>query len=93
MIIIIITVIVLIIISTFLRGWRNTVEIVLLEISNSMKPHPSVLHAYTNSMGLVIVFLSQEISMRFPTAFRQPLSLTVAKCGVDRFGHRLETST
>ena len=27
------------------RGWRNTVEIVLLDISNSTKPCPSVLHA------------------------------------------------
>ena len=28
-----------------MRGWRNTVEIVLFEISNSMKPYPSVVHA------------------------------------------------
>ena len=56
-----------------MRGWRNTVELVLFEISNSMKPYPSVFHAYTSNMGPVIVFLSQEISMRFPTAFRKPL--------------------
>ena len=31
------------------RGWRHTVEIVLFEISNSMKPYPSVVHAYGQS--------------------------------------------
>ena len=36
-------------------GWRNTVEIVLFEISNSMKPYPSVFHADTNNMRPVIV--------------------------------------
>ena len=36
------------------RGWRNTVEIELFEISNSMKPYPSVVHAYTSEMGPVI---------------------------------------
>ena len=31
-----------------LRGWRNTVEIVLFEISNAMKPYPSVFtHTHT----------------------------------------------
>ena len=29
-----------------LRGWRNTVEIVPFEISNSMKTEPLVFHAY-----------------------------------------------
>ena len=28
------------------RGWRSTVEIVLLEISNSMKPYASVFHTF-----------------------------------------------
>ena len=54
----------------FMRGWRNTVELVLFEIPNSMKPHPSVFHAYTGNLRLVIGFLSQTISMRLPTVFR-----------------------
>ena len=33
------------------RGWRNTVELALVEIANSMKPYPSVFHAYANNMG------------------------------------------
>ena len=33
-----------------LRGWWNTVEIVLFEISNSMKPYPSVLRSYTSKL-------------------------------------------
>ena len=28
------------------RGWRNTVESILYEIWNSMKPYPSLVHAY-----------------------------------------------
>ena len=39
----------------FLRGWRNTFEIVLFEIFNSMKPYPSVFHTYTST-----AFLTQE---------------------------------
>ena len=31
-----------------MRGGRNTVEIVVLEISNSTKLYPSVVHAYTS---------------------------------------------
>ena len=54
-------------------GWWNTVELVLFEISNSIKPYPSVFHAYTNKMRPVIVSLSQQISTSFPTVFRQPL--------------------
>ena len=37
-----------------LRGWRNTVEVVLFEISNSMTPYPSVIHACTNTLSPVI---------------------------------------
>ena len=57
------------------RGWLNTVEVVLLEISNSMKPYPSVFHAYTASytskMKPVIGFLGEptyldEVSNRIP---------------------------
>ena len=36
------------------RGWRNTVEIVLFEISNSMKPYPFVAHTYTSELRSVI---------------------------------------
>ena len=32
------------------RGWRNTVEIVLRKKSNSMKPHPSVVHAHASKL-------------------------------------------
>ena len=39
-----------------MRGWQNTVEIVLFEISNSMKPYPSAFHAYTNKSRPVIRF-------------------------------------
>ena len=58
---------------TRLRGWRNTVELVLFEISISMKPFPSVCHAYTSKLRPMIgLCLSQNISVRFPTVF-QPL--------------------
>ena len=36
-------------------GWRNTVEIVLFEISTSMKPYPSVSRAYTSTLRPAIV--------------------------------------
>ena len=36
------------------RDRRNTVEIVLFEISNSMTPYPSVCHAYTSKLRPVI---------------------------------------
>ena len=37
-----------------MSGWRNTVEVVLFEISNSMKPYPPVFHSYTNKLRPVI---------------------------------------
>ena len=40
-----------------MRGWRNTVEIVLFEISDSMKPHPSIFHICTNKLRPAICFL------------------------------------
>ena len=40
-----------------LRGWRNAVEVVLFEISNSMKPYPYVFHAYTSTLRPVIGFV------------------------------------
>ena len=57
-----------------MRGWRNTVELVLLEILNSIKLYPSVFQAYTHNMRPVIGFLSQDISMRFPSVFHQTLT-------------------
>ena len=39
------------------RGWRNTVEIVLFEISNSMKPYPSNFHAYISTLRPMIGFV------------------------------------
>ena len=55
-----------------MRGWRNTVEVVLFEISNSMKPYPCVLHAYTSKLRPVTGFLSQINSRRFLSVFREP---------------------
>ena len=37
-----------------LRGWGNTGEIVLFEISTSMKPYPYVFHAYVSKSRPVI---------------------------------------
>ena len=34
---------------TSMRGWQNAVELVPLEISNSMTPYPSGLHAYASN--------------------------------------------
>ena len=61
-----------------MRGWRNTVGIVLFEISNSMKPYPPVLYADTGQLKPIIVFLSHNNSVRFPTVFCQPLSIAEA---------------
>ena len=53
-----------------MRGWRIPVEIVLFEISNSMKPYPSVFHAYTSKMRPAIGFFEprnlDEVSNRIP---------------------------
>ena len=53
-----------------LRGWRNTVKIVVFEISNSMKPYPPVVYAYTGNFNSVVcVFVPQqfdEVSNRIP---------------------------
>ena len=53
-----------------MRGWRNTVEVALFKISNSMKPYPSVFHAYTNNTRPVIGFFElhelDEVSNRVP---------------------------
>ena len=42
--------------SAYVRGWRRTVETALFEISISMKPYPSVFHAYIDNMRSVIGF-------------------------------------
>ena len=47
-----------------LIGWRNTVEVVLFEISNSMKPYPSVFYAYTSTWRPVIGLLEPNKSRR-----------------------------
>ena len=39
-----------------MRGWRNTVELVLLQISNSMKPYPSAFHAHASTLRPAIGF-------------------------------------
>ena len=53
-----------------MRGQRNTVEIVLFEISTSMKPYPSAFHANTSKLRLVIGFFEptdiDEVSNRIP---------------------------
>ena len=63
-----------------MRGWRNTGEIVLLEISNSMKPYLSVLHAYTSKLRPVTGFFEpkqiDEVSNRIPPTSR----LRARKC-------------
>ena len=56
--------------KTLLRGWRSTVEIVLFDISNSMKPYPPVFHAYTSKWRPVTGFFEPQafdyISNRIP---------------------------
>ena len=56
--------------ATGVRGWWNTVEIILFGISNSMKPHPSVFHAYASKLRHVIVVFEptilDEVSNRGP---------------------------
>ena len=53
-----------------MRGWRNTVEIVLLGISTSTKPYPSVFHVDTSKLRSVIRFFEpnnfEEASNRIP---------------------------
>ena len=49
------------------RGWRNTVEVVLFEISNSMKPYPSVLHARTSKSRLAMFSCRTN---KYPRRFR-----------------------
>ena len=60
-----------------LRGWRNTVEMVLLEIPNSMKPYASVFRAHTSKLGPGKCFFEpnhlDEFSNRIlPTSQEQP---------------------
>ena len=56
-----------------MRGWRNTVEIVMLEISNSMQPYLSVFHACASNLRPVINLFDQkkveEVSNRIPPTF------------------------
>ena len=64
-----------------MRVWRNTVEIIVLfEISNSMKPCPSVfVHACTStSRPLLGFFDPRTTSTRFPTVFHQPLNTYIS---------------
>ena len=53
-----------------MSGWRNTAEIVLFEISNSLKPYPSFFRAYIGKSRPVIGFSEQkkliEVSNRIP---------------------------
>ena len=37
-----------------MRDWRKTVEVVLFEVSNSMKPYPSVFQAHKSKLRPVI---------------------------------------
>ena len=55
-----------------LRGWRNAAEIVLFEISNSMKPYPYVCFTHI-PVTWKKSFFGHANSKRFPTVFRQPL--------------------
>ena len=55
------------------RGWRNPVEIILFEISNSMKPYASVFQAYTSKLRPAIGLFEpgelDEVSNRIPPTF------------------------
>ena len=51
--------------------------IALFQISNSMRLHPVVFHAYTVELRPVVGFLSHTNSMRFPNVFCQPLRVHV----------------
>ena len=67
-----------------MRGWRNTVEIVLFEISNSMKPYPSVVYAYTNKMRAVTGCLEpkhlDKVSNRIPPTSQSTRESDQLKC-------------
>ena len=56
--------------APLVSGWRNTVEIVLFDISNSLKPYPPGFLAYTSKMRPVIGFSEPakliEVSNRIP---------------------------
>ena len=53
-----------------MRGLRKTVELLLFEISNSMKTYPSVFHAYTSQLRPAIAFFMpkhiKKVSNRIP---------------------------
>ena len=74
------------ILSLSMRGWRNTVEIILFEISNSMESYPSVVHAFTSKLRVVICMFEQkhidEVSDRIPTTSSCPeVPEPRAECG------------
>ena len=42
------------------RGWRNTLELIVFEISNSTKLHPSAFHAYPSKLRPMISFFGSK---------------------------------
>ena len=56
--------------GAYVRAWRNTVEIILFEILNSMKPYPSVSHARTSKMRPAMCLFEptnlDEVANRIP---------------------------
>ena len=54
----------------YARGWRERLEREPFEISNSMRPYPSVFHAYTSKLRPVIFVFEpnnlDEASSRIP---------------------------
>ena len=72
-----------------IRGWRNTVEIVLFETSNSMKPWTSGFHACTSrsrpTIGLLEPNNFDEASIRtLPTSHSMrtlPTSMRISRPG------------
>ena len=67
--------------TTKLRGWRNTVDIVLFEISNSMKLYPCVLCIYTGNLKPVWLFEPQqfdEVSNRIPPTSQKQRMRSIA---------------
>ena len=57
----------------YMRGWRNTVEIVLFDISNSMKPYPRVFY-YNGKLKSVICSFEPQQFEEVSTVFRPKLS-------------------
>ena len=79
--------------GTWLRGWQNAVEIVLFEISSSMKPYPSVFHACTGNLRLAKGFAWASESRRGFQPYSANLSLAARCRGRPRSGFSRDCRT